>query len=309
VPGERGTLTIQNRVDLHCHTAASDGSLSPEALVARAGSQGLEVVGITDHDTTSGLDAALAAGRTHGVTVVPGVEISAVTESEEVHLLGYFIDRENPELRAMLTRTCDARRERAREMLARLTQLGLPLDWERLLEVAGEGTAIGRPHVAAMLLEAGHIESWEEAFERWIGRDCPAYVERYKLSPEEAIALVRRSGGLPVVAHPYIYSRQGERRHGLNLKSWLPRLCEAGLAGIEIYYPNYPREASRHLLSLAIKHRLAITGGSDFHGGNAGSALGSVYVPWAAWQGLLRRHEQATQRRTEQAGKQALAAD
>ncbi|MFL7811371.1 MAG: PHP domain-containing protein, partial [Anaerolineae bacterium] len=236
--------------------------MSPEALVAHAASQGLKIVGITDHDTTSGVAAAQAHAQTCGVTVVPGVEISAVSGKEEVHLLGYFVDLDNPELQATLARTCEARRERAREMLARLTRLGMPLEWDRLLQVAGGGSAIGRPHVAAALIEAGHIEHWEEAFERWIGRDCPAYVERYKLSPEEAIALVRRSGGLTVLAHPYIYSRLGERRHGLNLKIWLPRLCAAGLAGIEIYYPNYPRDASRHLLSLAIKHKLVITGGS-----------------------------------------------
>ncbi|MBN1660981.1 MAG: PHP domain-containing protein [Anaerolineae bacterium] len=283
--------------------------MSSEALVVRAASQGLKVVGITDHDTTAGVDDAVACGRIHGVTVVPGVEISAVAEREEIHLLGYFVDRENSDLQAMLTRTRDARRERAREMLARLARLGLCLDWEGVLEAAGEGSAIGRPHVAMALLEAGHIERWEEAFERWIGRDCPAYVERYKLSPEEAIALVRHSGGLAVVAHPYIYSRQGERRHGLNLKSWLPRLCEAGLAGIEVYYPNYPREASRHLLSLAIKHRLVITGGSDFHGGNAGSSLGSVYVPWVAWQGLLRRYQHAIRQRSQLVEVQVLAAD
>ena len=277
--------------------------------MARAANQGLKVVGITDHDTTAGVAAALAAGRAHDVIVVPGVEISALTGSEEVHLLGYFVDLHNPDLQAVLARMCEARRDRAREMLARLADLGLSLDWDRLLEAAGGGGAIGRPHVAMALLEAGHIESWEEAFERWIGRDCPAYVERYKLSPEEAIDLVCRSGGLPVLAHPYIYSRQGERRHGLNLKSWLPRLREAGLAGVEVYYPNYPREASRYLLSLAIKHRLAITGGSDFHGGNAGSVLGSVYVPWAAWQGLLHRYQLAGRRRADQAEVQLLAAD
>jgi len=302
-------LTIQNRVDLHCHTTASDGNVSPEALVARAASQGLKVVAITDHDTTAGVEAAAASARMHDLTVVPGVEISAVAGNQEVHLLGYFVDVHNAGLQAMLARTCEARRERAREMLERLAGLGLPLDWERLLAVTGGGDAIGRPHVAMALLEAGHIETWEEAFEYWIGRDCPAYVERYKLSPENAISLVRRSGGLPVLAHPYIYSRQGERRHGLNLKSWLPRLTEAGLAGIEVYYPNYPRETSRHLLSLAVKHRLVITGGSDFHGGNAGSELGSVYVPWAAWEGLLRRHEQAAHRRSQQREVQSLAAD
>lgn len=231
----------------------------------------------------------MAAGRRLGVTVVPGVEISTVTGRQEIHLLGYFVDPGHPELQACLARCRDARRERAKEMLARLGQLGLPVAWERLLEFAGEGSAIGRPHVAMSLLEAGHVASWEEAFQRWIGRDCPAYVKRYKLLPEEAIALIRGSGGIAVLAHPYAYSRQGERRRGLNLKCWLPHLCEAGLGGIEIYYPNYPRPTRRRLLAVAVERGLAITGGSDFHGPNVGHPLGSVAVPWAAWEGLARR--------------------
>jgi predicted metal-dependent phosphoesterase TrpH len=140
------------------------------------------------------------------------------------------------------------------------------------------------------LLEAGHVSSYDEAFDLWIGRGRPAYVERYKLEPEEAIQLVRRSGGLAVLAHPYIYDRQGEQKTGLDLKRWLPRLRDAGLEGLEIYYPNYPRRTSRHLLALAIQHGLLITGGSDFHGGILGNGLGNVAVPWAAWEGLQRRH-------------------
>ncbi|MGD8399145.1 MAG: PHP domain-containing protein, partial [Anaerolineae bacterium] len=202
--------------------------LTSAALVARAADLELEVLAITDHDTTDGVQAGMAAGRRLGVTVVPGVEISTVIGRQEIHLLGYFVDPGHPQLEACLARCREARRERAKEMLARLDRLGLPVAWERLLEFVGEGSAIGRPHVAMSLLDAGHVASWEEAFQRWIGRDCPAYVERYKVSPEEAIALVRRSGGIAVLAHPYVYSRHGARVHGLNLKQWLPRLCDAG---------------------------------------------------------------------------------
>ncbi|NIV37625.1 MAG: hypothetical protein GWN58_51865 [Anaerolineae bacterium] len=134
------------------------------------------------------------------------------------------------------------------------------------------------------------MNSYDEAFDLWIGRGGPAYVERYKVLPEEAIELLRNGGGLPVLAHPYIYSRDGQRRLGIDLKHWLPRLREAGLEGIEVYYPNYPREARRHLLELAVQHGLLITGGSDFHGGMLGNRLGSVAVPWAVWEGLERRH-------------------
>jgi predicted metal-dependent phosphoesterase TrpH len=277
-------------VDLHCHSTASDGGLTPAELVARAANQGIEVLALTDHDTTEGIPAALLEAQRWGITLVPGVEISTISGREEIHLLGYFIDPGHEELQALLTITREARWERAQEMLARLAKLGMPVEWERVVEISGGGGSIGRPHVAASLLEAGHVSSYDEAFDLWIGRDRPAYVERYKLAPEEAIQLVGKSGGLTVLAHPYVYNRRGERKASLNLKQWLPRLRAAGLEGLEVYYPNYPRRASRQLLALAIKHGLLITGGSDFHGGILGNGLGSVAVPWAAWEGIERRH-------------------
>ena len=280
-----------SRVDLHCHTTASDGGLSARELVARAADLGIEVLGITDHDTTEGVPAALDEAERQGIVVVPGVEISAVSKREEIHLLGYFVDPGNEELQTLLALARDARRERAQKMLVRLAELGLPIEWDRVIEVSGGSGSIGRPHVATTLLEAGHVSSYDEAFDLWIGRGGPAYVERYKLSPEEAVGLLKGSGALPVVAHPYIYGRNGERRLGLDLKHWLPRLREAGLEGIEVCYPNYPPSARRQLLAMAVEHGLLITGGSDFHGGMLGNGLGSVAVPWAVWEGLKRRHE------------------
>jgi predicted metal-dependent phosphoesterase TrpH len=275
---------------LHSHTTASDGGLSPKELVSQAASLGIKVLSITDHDTTEGVPAALIEAQRHDIVVVPGVEISTLSGREEIHLLGYFMDLDNPELQDLLARTREARRERAKKMLVRLANLGLPIEWERVIERARGGGSIGRPHVAATLLEAGHVSSYDEAFDLWIGRECPAYVERYKLSPEEAIELVSKSGGLSVLAHPYIYGWNGSRRKTLDLDRWLPRLRDAGLAGIETYYPNYPRRASRQLLELAIRYGLLITGGSDFHGGFLRNGLGSVTVPWAVWEGLERRH-------------------
>jgi predicted metal-dependent phosphoesterase TrpH len=267
--------------------------------VARAAGQGIEVLSITDHDTTEGIPAALAEARRWGMTLVPGVEVSTISGREEIHLLGYFVSTEHAEFQALLAITRKARWERAQEMLARLARLGMSVEWERVVEISGGGGSIGRPHVAASLLEAGHVSSYDEAFDLWIGRDRPAYVERYKLTPEEAIQLVGKSGGLAALAHPYQYNRRGERRAGLNLKHWLPRLRAAGLEGLEVYYPNYPRRASRQLLELAIKHGLLITGGSDFHGGMLGNGLGSVAVPWAVWEGMERRHR-VTQARSVQ---------
>jgi predicted metal-dependent phosphoesterase TrpH len=264
--------------------------LTSAALVARAASLGIEVLAITDHDTTEGVPAAMAAAQNHGITVVPGVEVSTISGQEEVHLLGLFVDLHNDDFQAALARTREARWTRAQTMLARLTKLGLPVDWARVISLANGSHSIGRPHVAATLLEAGHVSSYNEAFEMWIGRGRPAYVERHKLSPEEAIQLIRRSGGLAVLAHPYIYNWKGECKVGLNLRRWLPRLRDAGLEGMEVYYPNYGRAVSRHLLTLAVKYGLLIAGGSDYHGDMSGKGLGSVVVPWAAWQGLKRRN-------------------
>ena len=289
--------TAASRVDLHCHTTASDGGLSPKDLVARAADLGIEVLAITDHDTTEGVPAALAEGQRQGVVVVPGVEISAVSGREEIHLLGHFVDPGHAGLQRLLARAREARRTRARKMLDRLAELGLPVEWDRLVEVSGGSGSIGRPHVATTLLEAGHVSSYDEAFDLWIGRGGPAYVERYKVRPDAAVELLKKSGGLPTLAHPYIYSRDGERRSSLDLKYWLPRLRDAGLEGIEVYYPNYPREARRNLLDLAVQHGLLITGGSDFHGGMLGNRLGSVAVPWAVWEGLERRHRLLSQSR------------
>ena len=264
--------------------------MTSEQLVVRAAGLGVEVLAITDHDTTEGLPAALAEADRQGIAVVPGVEVSTTSGREELHLLGYFVDLDNLELQALLARTQQARWDRAQKMLARLGSMGLSIEWDRVVEIAGGKGSIGRPHVASALLEAGLVSSFNEAFDLWIGRSSPAYVERYKLSPEETIGLIRRSGGVPVLAHPYIYSRTGVCKVGLDLRRWLPRLREAGLEGMEVYYPNYTRRVNRHLLALAVRHNLLITGGSDYQGGMLGNGLGSVSVPWAAWQGLERRH-------------------
>ena len=256
----------------------------------QAASLGIEVLAITDHDTTNGLPSALDAAQRWDITVVPGVEISTLSGREELHLLGYFIDPDDEQLQARLACTREARLVRAQKMLARLSKLGLSIQWERVVEHAGASASIGRPHVAATLLEAGHVSSFGEAFNLWIGRGCPAYVERPKLSPEEAIQLVRSSGGLPVLAHPFIYTRGGQCKAALDLKRWLPRLRRAGLEGIEVYYPHYARRTNRRLLELALQHGLLITGGSDFHGGVLDNGLGGVAVPWAVWEGLWRRY-------------------
>jgi hypothetical protein len=258
-------------------------------LVAQAARLGLDVVAITDHDTTGGVPSALAAGGRHGVTIVPGVEISALAGRQELHILGYFVDIDDCGLQATLKLSREARWERAKRMAGRLSRLGLHMPWERVAEIASESEAIGRQHVAQAMLAAGHVTTLDEAFEQWIGRHAPAYVERLKLTPEQAIESVVQSGGLAVLAHPYSFSPTGECRRSLDLQSWLPRLARAGLCGLEVYYPNYPHRIIRRLLENAQANDLIPTGGSDFHG-LPHHRLGSVSVPWAAWKLLQARY-------------------
>jgi 3',5'-nucleoside bisphosphate phosphatase len=284
-----------NQVDLHAHTTASDGSHTPTQLVARAARLALRVLAITDHDTTAGIAEALAAGATHGVQVIPGVEINTDVPAAEAHVLGYFVDHTHAELNIELARIREGRVGRAQKMAAVLTEMGAPVSFERILQIAGEG-AVGRPHVAQALLEAGHVHTFGEAFERYIGRNSPAYVERAKFTPAQACSLIRRADGLPVVAHPVYFDRYGAIRSAFDLDATLPGLIDAGLAGIEVYYPGYDALTIEHLLAVARRYGLLVTGGTDFHGIRPSEPdLGGVYVPMkvvnrlrAAWEKAQR---------------------
>ncbi len=268
-----------NQVDLHTHTTASDGSLTPMQLVNRASRLALKVIAVTDHDTTAGVAETMAAGRARGVEVIPGVEINTDVPGSEVHILGYFVDPDHAELNARLARIREGRIGRARKMAEVLTEMGAPVSFERILEIAGEG-AVGRPHVAQALLEADHVRSFQDAFNRYIGRSSPAYVEREKFTPAEACALIRRAGGLPVLAHPVFFDRYGAIRSVVDFDQMLPELLAAGLAGLEVYYPNYDAVTNEYLLGIARRYGLLVTGGTDFHGVRPNEPdLGGVYVP------------------------------
>ncbi|MGE5620838.1 MAG: PHP domain-containing protein [Sphingomonadaceae bacterium] len=264
----------RSKVDLHLHTTASDGALTPAELVREASAHGLECIAVTDHDSTEGIEEALAEGERLGVQVIPGIEMSTDIPRAEVHILGYFIDYKNQEFQSILRQLRDGRRDRAEKMVAKLAQMGLDVPWERVLEVAGQGS-VGRPHIAQVMVEKGYVSSMVEAFTDYIGRNAPAYVERYKLTPAEAVALVRRMAGLPVLAHP------GEV---VTLDSLLPQLIAAGLVGMECYYGDYSPETVEGLLALADEHNLIPTGGTDFHRadstGHGPSFPGETWVPW-----------------------------
>ncbi len=266
----------KRRVDLHAHSTASDGELSPRDLVALALERELDVIALTDHDSIAGIDAARDAARGTRLEVIPGVELSADVESAEVHVLGYFVDWRDAHFLAMLAKFRDGRVGRAEKMVEKLTQLGAPITFERVQELAGDGS-IGRPHVAQALLEAGHIATMSEAFEKYLGRNAPAYVERFKITPEDAVALILKAGGVPVLAHP----RQ--------VPHYVEPLAKAGLLGLEVYYAMYPAELRAKHLQMARQFGLIATGGSDFHGLQRMahmSGLGDVDVPPAVVEEL-----------------------
>ncbi len=254
----------------------------------------LQVIAVCDHDSTEGVDEAQAAGEGLAVEVIPGVELSCDTAGGELHMLGYYANYHDPAFQAELTRLREGRVGRAEAMARKLTELGYPITFERVQELAGDGS-IGRPHVAQALLEAGHVTHKAEAFTRFIGRNGPAYVERAKLTPVDAVHLIRSVGGLPVFAHPVIVRGNGEQLETLPVDEALPGLVEAGLAGLEVYYPRYTARIIERLLGLARRYGLLVTGGSDFHGaGIAGAPLGSIYVPRRCVSGLKKAHEAAS---------------
>ncbi|HXF82219.1 MAG TPA: PHP domain-containing protein [bacterium] len=257
------------RIDLHAHTTASDGLLPPERLVALAREAGVVVLGVADHDTTDALDAAIAAGARSGVEVIPAVEINTDVDALEVHVLGYFIDHRLPWFQDFLARLRDGRVNRAAKMVEKLNALGIPIRLARVREIAGG--AVGRPHIARALIEAGAVKTTEEAFAKYLSRGAPAYVARMKVTPEEAVAVILRAGGIPVLAHPGWGPVDG----------LIPDLVRAGLEGIEVYYPDHTPAMVERLLAVADRLGLLVTGGTDFHGGDLATAvgLGSQYVP------------------------------
>lgn len=265
-------------VDLHSHTNLSDGVLTPRALVELAYQRGLRYLAVTDHDSTAGIAEAIDAARDcPGLTLIPGIEISCDIPGHEVHLLGYFLDYQDPELQLALTRMRQNRVGRAQKMLEILASLDMPLDWERVQAIAGDAS-IGRPHVAEALLERGYVDDLREAFDRYLGNGRPAYVERDKLTPVDAIRQIRNVGGLPVLAHPTYVG---------DFEALLPELVQAGLVGMEVYYSKYPPETVDRLRRVADRFGLVPCGGSDYHGRFEGEiGPGEAYVPVETYERL-----------------------
>jgi predicted metal-dependent phosphoesterase TrpH len=250
----------------------SDGSERPQTVVRKAAAAGVRALALTDHDGTDGLDEAIDASREAGVQLIPGIELSA---EEGIHVLGYFIEHEDPALQRTLKRLQATREGRAREIIQRLGALGMPLEFERVKRIA-DG-AIGRPHIARAMIERGYIASVDEAFERWLGRGKPGYIPSEKLAAEQAIQMIRESGGVASWAHPEW--PDGPQRFRPT-EDTLRRLVGAGLEGIEVYYYEHTPEVAERFLSLARRYGLVPTGGSDYHGPEVRHVeIGSVDVP------------------------------
>lgn len=247
-------------VDLHAHTNRSDGTFTPAELVRTAAERGLDVVAVTDHDTTAGLEEAIAAGDELGVEVVPGVEFSAELEGTSVHVLCYWMDVEDPALQDELTRLRDDRFRRGELMIEKLRDLGFDISFERVREIA-QGGNIVRPHVAQAMVEAGIVGSEAEAFDRWIADGKPAHVPKHALHPLDALQMIREAGGLCVLAHPGMWGDQTSVPEEL-----IEAMARGGMAGLEVDHTDHSPEQREHYRALARRLGVIASGGSDCHG-------------------------------------------
>lgn len=274
-----------SQIDLHIHSTASDGRFSPEEIVRKAAGLGLTIIALADHDTVDGITPALATAKAFPrIRIIPSVEISTDTPNGEIHVLGCFIDYTDEELKTTLERFRNSRQKRAQGMVAKLGKLGVHIEWTRVQEIAGSGS-IGRPHIAQAMLEKGYINSFKDAFVKYIGQGGPAYVEREKMTPVEAVELVVRAEGLPILAHPFTVT---------DPEIMVIKLKAAGLVGIEAYYNNYTTEEINSLVNLANRHNLIASGGSDYHGidDSNETMIGGVDVPAESAEQLIALAEQ-----------------
>ncbi|MEO0117351.1 MAG: PHP domain-containing protein [candidate division WOR-3 bacterium] len=255
--------------DLHIHTTYSDGLLTPEEVVKKAKELNLSAIAIADHDAVGGIEPAKKAGEVLGIEVVPCLELSCLFDNIDIHILGYFIDYRNSELLDFLERAQRQRLERAKKIIGKLSSQGIKIEMERVLAVAGGGS-VGRPHIAQVLMEDGYVSDLNEAFMKFIGYHCPAYVPKMEVSLHEGVVLIKKYKGIPILAHPGTYP--GEKI--------LPEAIKSGVMGIEVWHPEHSSVKTESLLAIARQENLLVTGGSDCHGGRKGEILiGKVRIP------------------------------
>jgi predicted metal-dependent phosphoesterase TrpH len=274
--------TQKKYIDLHLHTTASDGLLTPDEVVEIAAREGLSAISITDHDSIDGYLAAREKAEELGIELIPGVELSLTHKGEDFHLLGYLIDCENPEFLKKINSFQEERRIRGEKMVEKLNELGIDLSMETVKSIAGKGS-VGRPHLADALVKEEFVHTYEEAFARYLGYHAQAYVPKKYLTPKEGIELIHLVRGVAVLAHP------GTGRTAQAIYDLLP----LGLDGIEAYHCKHDRETTRNLINTAKKLGLIYTGGSDCHGRKKDNILiGTVKVPYACLEMLRKVKEE-----------------
>ena len=282
-------------IDLHTHSTASDGKLYPAELMRHAQAVGIEVIALTDHDTLSGLEEASEEAARIGVELIPGVEISAENKPGTLHMLGYYVDPSDAELMETLSWLRGGRDDRNHIILSKLAELGCPLEWDEVAALAG-GESMGRPHIATAMVNRGYVSSFNDAFDRYLGKGAAAYTDRDKMTPEIAIKCIRSAGGLPVLAHPQTLSLSDDE-----LSDLLSRLTSMGLAGVEVYYYSHSEEETALYTSLARRYGLIVTGGSDFHGPGMietrlGVGRGNMKIPKSIADELKQLHQKSSPR-------------
>ena len=267
-------------VDLHLHTTASDGRLTPTELVELTASKGLRTISVSDHDTTAGLEEAQrAVNRIPGMRLIPGIELSCDVPGGEVHMLGYFMDIEDAGFQEMLAGFREGRLARGEGMVTKLAEFGMDIEWERVLEIAGDAS-VGRPHIAQALVEKGYFAEPSDAFREYLGRNGKAYVERSKLTPPDAVKLLNDVGGVAVFAHPWFERRGNEPEPEQSLIETVEELKAAGLHGMEVHYAMYDEATVDWLADVARAYDLIPCGGSDYHhSGNSREPLPGVNGP------------------------------
>lgn len=262
--------TSELRIDLHTHSNHSDGVHAPAVLIDLARWKGISAISLCDHDSLEGYPELEEAAGREGIEIITGVELSCEYVGRDLHVLGYGVDPGNEPLQRLLRDFRATRLRRGELIVERLARQGIHLDMEKVLARAGGG-ALGRPHIAAALVEAGHVSDHPQAFAKYIGEGCPAYVEKYKMRPDEAVAAIHAAGGLAFVAHPGYY---------LEDESAFRALLERGFDGVEVYHPHHQPRVVERLLTIARDFGLLISGGSDFHGFAGRDNLGEPPVPY-----------------------------
>ena len=267
-----------SRLDLHLHTTHSDGSCTSTEVIDLAHKAGVTALAITDHDITTGIPEATVAGQEHGIDVIPGIEISSIMGTSELHILGYFLDYQDARLNERLARLRDSRHRRNPKIIERLQAAGIAITYEEVRALAGTDS-VGRPHIARVLMEKGVVVSAKEAFDLWLADGRPAYIPRELPAPADAMRWIREAKGLPVLAHPtWVKTTDG------TLTDLVRRLKADGLDGVEVHYSTHSPRQTRDYLALAKQLDLLVTGGSDFHGLtkpdiDVGVGKGTLHVP------------------------------